>query len=328
MTIATDVPRVSYTGNGVTTNFTAPGKFLADGDLTVIRKTIATGAEVTLVLNTDYTVSGAGDESGSITTIGAGSPLSSSYKITIFNDPDKIQEVDLTENDSLPAEVVEGALDRLTLITQRLSNWISRTMKLSEGTPDGVFDPTLPVDLILYPGTVPIVNADGDGWELAENWPTAEDIENAEEEAAAAAASAAASAASAAASAASAAVFNTLMTETQFVVANAQAVAASITGLLFDEAVYRSVEVRYTMERRSATQGYRQHGRLIATYEAFAGAWSIANIVDSGSSGPDTGVTFSITSGGQIQYTSDDVTGGTYVGKMRHRSFMLFAKET
>lgn len=183
MTIASDVPRASYTGNGVTTNFNAPGRFLKNSDLVVLKKLISTGVETPLVLDTDYTVTGAGLSSGSITTIGAGSPISSLYKIVIYSDPDRLQEVDLVENDNLPAEVVEKVFDRLTLITQRLSNWISRTMKLSEGMPDGVFDPTLPVDIDLYPNTVPLINADGDGFELAENWPTADDIEDAEENA-------------------------------------------------------------------------------------------------------------------------------------------------
>ncbi len=206
MTIASDTSRASFTGNGSTTVFSFPYYFLANADLKVIKKLISTGAETTLTLDTNYTVSGAGVQAGgTVTTIGAGSPLSSAYKLIIYRDPARKQEMDLVENDPGPAETMERSFDRLTMIAQRLYNWVSRTMKLSEGMPDGVFDATLPVDIDLYPESVPITNAAGNGFKLAADWPNAGDIEDAEENAAAAQASADDSAASATASAASAA---------------------------------------------------------------------------------------------------------------------------
>ena len=117
--------------------------------------------------------------------------------------------------------------------------------------------------------------------------------------------------------------------ETQFVIANNQSSPANITGLIFDHNTYRSIEVQYTLERRTSTQGYRQTGRLICTYEAFAGAWTVDNIADSGASGMDTGVEFSIdASTGQLKYVSDDTTGSSYIGKMRHKVVNGFLKET
>src|SRR5437762_10852366 len=117
MTVSSTVSRVSYTGNGSTTLFAFSYYFLAATDLKVIKKVIATGAETVLVLNTDYTVAGAGTAAGgSITTIGAGSPISSAYKLTIYRDPLQTQETDLVENDNLPAEPVEKVFDRLTMI--------------------------------------------------------------------------------------------------------------------------------------------------------------------------------------------------------------------
>ncbi len=116
--------------------------------------------------------------------------------------------------------------------------------------------------------------------------------------------------------------------EVQMTLANNQA-ATDVTGLVFDSSVYRAVEIKYTIERRTATQGYRSMGRLICMFEAFAGTWSIDDDVDAGSSGFDTGVTFTINATtGQIQYATDSMTGGTYVGKMRHVVNKRFAKET
>ncbi len=181
MTVASTVSRVSYAGNASTTAFSFPYYFLKNADLIVIKKLIATGVETTLTLNTDYTVTGAGVAAGgTVTTIGSGSPLPATYLLTIYRDPAALQETDLVENDSLPAETVEKSLDRLTMIAQRLGNWISRTMKLSDGTPDNVFDPTLPVDLTLFPNAVPMVNDAGNGFAAAADWPTGQDIIDAE----------------------------------------------------------------------------------------------------------------------------------------------------
>ncbi len=115
--------------------------------------------------------------------------------------------------------------------------------------------------------------------------------------------------------------------ETQMTLANNQA-AADVTGLVFLEASYRAVAIDYTIERRTATQGYRQMGTVYLSYEALAAAWSIEDVVAAGSSGLDTGVTFTVTAGGQLQYATDNMAGGTYVGKMRHVVRQRFAKET
>ena len=69
MTIETTTNRISYTGSGTTGPFSFPYYFLADGDLTVIKTTIADGAESTLTLTTDYTVSGAGEAAGGSVTL-------------------------------------------------------------------------------------------------------------------------------------------------------------------------------------------------------------------------------------------------------------------
>lgn len=115
--------------------------------------------------------------------------------------------------------------------------------------------------------------------------------------------------------------------ETQQSLSN-NAAAADITGLVFNKTNYRAVEVKYTIERRTSTQGYRQIGRLFCAYEAFSDTWSIENIVDTGASGEVTGVTFSITSSGQIQAATDNTTGSSHICKIRHQVVQRFATET
>lgn len=136
MTIETTANRISYTGSGTTGPFSFPYYFLADGDLTVIKTTIADGTEVTMTLTTDYTVSGAGEAAGGSVTLVA--TLSSSYKLTIIRDPDILQPADYPANDRFPAATHEQALDRATMIMQRLEDLIARAFRLSDGDVSGI----------------------------------------------------------------------------------------------------------------------------------------------------------------------------------------------
>jgi hypothetical protein len=131
MTVASEDTRVSYTGAGTTGPFTVPYYFLDDGHLKVIKTTIADGSEQTLTLNSDYTVAGAGvPAGGSVTTAAA---VTSAYTLTILRDPDSLQLVSYPPNDPFPAETHEGALDKLTMIIQRLKDLAARSFTMSDG---------------------------------------------------------------------------------------------------------------------------------------------------------------------------------------------------
>lgn len=138
MTVSSTTSRVSYAGNGSTTAFTAPFPFLANADLVVIR--VTNGVETTLVLSTDYTVTGAGGTSGTVTCTVA--PASGST-LVIYRDPAVTQLVDYQPNDPFPANTHETALDRLTMISQRLKDLTTRAMRLSDGDVSGA-STTLP----------------------------------------------------------------------------------------------------------------------------------------------------------------------------------------
>lgn len=136
MTLSTTVNRTRTQGNGTTVTFNFPYYFLAAGDLTVIY-TDANGLETTLVQDTDYTVTGAGVlTGGSITLIGtyAASPPAASTYLTMVRDPSATQETDYVENDPFPAETHEQALDRLTMLVQRLSERLDRVLSLAQSS--------------------------------------------------------------------------------------------------------------------------------------------------------------------------------------------------
>jgi hypothetical protein len=164
MTVSADtVTRLSYTGSGTTGPFTTP-YFLANADLRVVKTLISDGTETVLVLTTDYTLTGAGDEDGGALTLV--SSLSSSYRLTIINDPVNSQETDYPRTDPFPAASHELALDRRTMVSLRQQDLIDRSLRLSDGvSASGIsteFSTTGKAGYYLR------FNAAGTGFELAE----------------------------------------------------------------------------------------------------------------------------------------------------------------
>jgi len=161
MAISSTNNRISYSGNGVTTAFAFPYKFLTDADLVVISRVTATGVETVKTLTTDYTVTGEGlDAGGTVTMVVA---PASGTQLIIYRDVAATQELDYRENDSFPAESTESGFDKLTMITQRLKDVSERAVTLSEGY-TAAFDTTLPP--VLTAGSSLIINADGDGFDV------------------------------------------------------------------------------------------------------------------------------------------------------------------
>ena len=132
MTVLTTDNRRSYTGDGSTTVFAFPVFFLQAADVKVALR--VNDVESTPVFNTDYTVSGAGNPSGGSVTF-ATAPVSGST-VVLFADPPLTQTVDYQEGDDFPAETHERALDKLTLLVQRLSARVARTLQYDETAPE------------------------------------------------------------------------------------------------------------------------------------------------------------------------------------------------
>jgi hypothetical protein len=127
MTISASSNRISYAGNGATTAFAFPYKFLANADLVVLLVTDSTGASVTQVLTTNYTVTGAGDDAGGTVTMLVAPP--SGYTLVIYSDPAVSQLLDLVDNGPMPAASYENALDKLTLVARRLKDRLDRAFQ-------------------------------------------------------------------------------------------------------------------------------------------------------------------------------------------------------
>lgn len=132
MTVSSQTSSVSYAGDGVTAIFAVPFYFLENTHISVIIRDSA-GVESVLVLNTDYTVSGAGNQAGGSVTIPSEPQLGET--VTIVRSVPATQETDYVENDPFPAESHERALDKLTMLFQQGEFADSRSIRVPDSDP-------------------------------------------------------------------------------------------------------------------------------------------------------------------------------------------------
>ncbi|MGE4424760.1 MAG: phage tail fiber protein, partial [Pseudodesulfovibrio sp.] len=123
MPITAQTTKVQYSGQASPVEeYPVPFKFMENGDLTVIHTNVD-GEDTTLTLDTDYTVTGAGDdEGGTVTVTNTDYQAATGERLTIYLDMDIKQETDLQNSAAFYPEVIETALDRLTLTCQQLDN--------------------------------------------------------------------------------------------------------------------------------------------------------------------------------------------------------------
>lgn len=110
-------------------------------------------------------------------------------------------------------------------------------------------------------------------------------------------------------------------TSSSVTIANNQAVAANVTDLILDGAEVRSALVEYSLYRKTDTNEVLQSGIFRVQYKPIEMTWLLGA---ESYLGDNAGVTFSITSGGQVQYVSDDLTGTNYVGNLKYNVSQLF----
>lgn len=139
MTVPTEISKSGpYAGAGTTGPFVVDFPFLEDGHLRVV-KTDTDGVDTVLTLNVDYTVSGAGGSSGTVTLT---DPLAVGEMLTIVRSVPVTQEADYVPNDPFPAQSHERALDKLTMIAQQHSEILGRVLQFPESLTG--LDPVLP----------------------------------------------------------------------------------------------------------------------------------------------------------------------------------------
>ena len=133
MTISTTTIKNSYSGNGSTTTFNYTFKITDQDDIDVIIRS-SSGTETTKTITTHYTVTGVGNSGGGTIVFTSGNIPASGETVVLRRSTPLTQGVDLIENDPLPANTLEDALDKLTSINQELQEQLDRSLKVSKTT--------------------------------------------------------------------------------------------------------------------------------------------------------------------------------------------------
>lgn len=164
MAISSDQNRVAYSGDGSSAVFNFQYEFHAESDLGVfIYNSSRPTFIVEQVLNTDYTVSGDQDSQDRFLN-GANVVMNSSPatgdEIVIFRSSAVNSVFSLPFTGVIPSAELVKALDRLTLLAQRLNDQVTRSVRLDDAYPFA-FDTKLPENLT--PGAPLIVNSGATG---------------------------------------------------------------------------------------------------------------------------------------------------------------------
>lgn len=99
---------------------------------------------------------------------------------------------------------------------------------------------------------------------------------------------------------------------TSFSLTNNTAAPANIVGAAFDTSIVRSAILQYSIYISTSLNELSECGQIFITYKSVGNSWELAQNY-AGSSG----VVFTITPSGQLQYTSSNVTGAAYSGKLK-----------
>lgn len=124
MTVSSVTSRWSYNGNGSTDTFAYTTKIFATSDLDVYVD------GVLKTLTTHYTVTGAGEDSGGNVVFTSGNiPAAGTANVVIVKDVPYTQPSSLPLGGSFLSTIVEGMVDRITILVQQSLSTINRTLR-------------------------------------------------------------------------------------------------------------------------------------------------------------------------------------------------------
>lgn len=131
MTISNENYKNTYTLNESTTSFPYTFNISANSDLRARVYNTDTGAFTTLTLDSDYTVTGAGDEGGGTVTYAGATSYDSTYELVLDRYVPYTQTTDLINNDNSASfnETLENTFDRLVILIQQLLGETGRSLK-------------------------------------------------------------------------------------------------------------------------------------------------------------------------------------------------------
>lgn len=132
MTLSTTANKVSFAGDGTTVSFAIPFLFIENAHIEAVLRDAA-GIETTWVLNTQYTLTGAGLAAGGTLVVSVDPEdytPAVGETLVIRRVVPETQETDYPEGGAFPAAAHEQALDKLTMLVQQHSEEIARGLKI------------------------------------------------------------------------------------------------------------------------------------------------------------------------------------------------------
>lgn len=124
MTVSTIGSVAEFATNGVTTDFPFYFKFLANEDL-VVTYVNSAGTVFTLSYGTEYTVNGAGSESGGSVVTSFARPTG---QLIVSREMDAYQQTSLRNQGKFLAETHEDVFDKLTMLIQQGFSLLGRAL--------------------------------------------------------------------------------------------------------------------------------------------------------------------------------------------------------
>ena len=101
--------------------------------------------------------------------------------------------------------------------------------------------------------------------------------------------------------------------QTSVTIANNTASATNLAAFTFDPGTVRGAEITYAIYRNTSASELAEFGKIYLVFKTVAGTWDLSQTF-AGSSG----VTLTITSLGQMQYTSTNMAGTGYAGTIKY----------
>lgn len=140
MTVQSTTQRNDYTGNGSTSAYSYVFRITEAQDLLVtVADTSTPPVEHTLVINTDYTISGVGASAGgTVTLVNAsqswltGGNLTTGFHITVRRNPLLEQLTSIRNMTAFYPSTIEDGVDYIVMQIQALNNFLVRAPKLRE----------------------------------------------------------------------------------------------------------------------------------------------------------------------------------------------------
>jgi len=129
MSISAETARAQYTLTSTGQTLAVAWYFLAAADLKVVKTNPTTFADTTLVLTTDYSVTGAGVEAGGSITLEVAAGAIGDI-ITIYRNGGLVQPAEYPSTGQFPSATTEQSQDRLTMLVQQLRIELDRCLRV------------------------------------------------------------------------------------------------------------------------------------------------------------------------------------------------------